>query len=131
MLYIVFSLMTFSLIIFLTCFVIFCRYRNIPFWDAMAPLRFFDYCFFENKNTSNFSMVSLLFVYVFGAFLSFIKRDGNSLVISYVTGVISIILFLFHCRLLSYRRFAKGNGIEFLKEFFSKVDYVLIIYFCG
>lgn len=118
MLYIAFTLMTFSLIIFITCFIIFCRYRNIPFGDAMAPLRFFDYCFFENKNTSNCSMASLLFVYVFGAFLGFIKMDESSLVISYVISVLSIILFLFHCRLLSYRRFAKRNGIEFLKEFF-------------
>lgn len=119
-LYIVFSLMALSLIGFVVCFIIFCHYKKFSFRDVTAPLKFFDFCFFEKRILSNYSMIFFIFIYIFGTFLSFIKEEGVSLIFSNTMGLASIVLFFFHCRFLSNRRFENENGIEFLKEFFSE-----------
>ena len=117
-LYIVFFLMTLNLIGLVVCFILFCHYRNFSFRDIMAPLKFFDFCFFERGTISNSSIVLLLFTYIFGIALSVVRGDGFSFILSNAIGVLSIILFILHCRFLSKRRFLNVNGIEFLKEFF-------------
>ncbi len=114
----IFSLMALSLIGFVVCFIIFCHYRKFSFRDVTAPLKFFDFCFFEKRISSNYAMTFFMFIYIFGTFLSFIKDEGVGLIFSNTIGLASIVLFFFHCRLLSSRRFENENGIEFLKEFF-------------